>query len=195
MLPAESIDITCHNPIDDTLKPTNYFRLIEQHALSHLPFLLFVRRSFFLHFLEQTTNKIMAKTNAATQAKGQKNLFSFFSKKPSASKPAAAAAGSAANKSSSSSNAPRDPSSTNGNGASKNNDTTSSTKQPSSSRPSNSSSSSAQPTPSQLKLLQKITVGTKLAVYWPDDNEYYPCVVTRHRVRADRGDQGTLSLT
>lgn len=33
----------------------------------------------------------------------------------------------------------------------------------------------------QLKLLSKITVGTKLAVFWPDDNEYYPCLVHSHR--------------
>ena len=36
-------------------------------------------------------------------------------------------------------------------------------------------------TSTQLKLLSKVTIGTKLAVYWPDDNEYYPCVVKSHR--------------
>lgn len=121
----------------------------------------------------------MAKTNAAAQAKGQKNLFSFFSKKPPAVKPAAAASSSAA------------PFSSNKDAASKKNDTSS--KKPTSRPPNNNNV--AQPTPSQLKLLQKVTVGTKLAVFWPDDNEYYPCVVTRHRVRAERGDPGEfLSL-
>ena len=134
----------------------------------------------------------MAKTNNnAAQAKGQKNLFSFFAKKPSASKPAAAATKKSSAASASAGGAP----------TKTNNDTTSkpaavaqpSTKQtPTLSRPSSNNNSVAQPTPSHLKQLQKITVGTKLAVYWPDDQEYYPCVVTRHRVKADKGDPGEL---
>eukprot|EP00984_Skeletonema_dohrnii_P029139 scaffold19498_cov72-Skeletonema_dohrnii-CCMP3373.AAC.3 len=134
----------------------------------------------------------MAKANNnAAQAKGQKNLFSFFAKKPSAAKPAAATAAKKA--SAAPASAP----------TKKNNDTTSksppaaaaqpTTKQaPTLSRPSSNNNSGAQPTPSQLKQLQKITVGTKLAVYWPDDQEYYPCVVTRHRVKADKGDPGHM---
>ena len=31
-----------------------------------------------------------------------------------------------------------------------------------------------------IKLLSKITVGTKLSVYWPDDNAYYPCETKDH---------------
>ena len=135
----------------------------------------------------------MAKTNNnIAQAKGQKNLFSFFSKKPSAaasSKPSAAAASAASAKKSSSNAAPA---ATSKSSQKTNNDTTSPAAA-APSRPSNGSSKAA-PTSTQLKQLQKITVGTKLAVYWPDDEEYYPCVVTRHRIRAE-GDPGTYLLT
>ena len=36
------------------------------------------------------------------------------------------------------------------------------------------------PSVQQLKLLSQITVGTKIAIFWPDDNEYYPCMVHAH---------------
>ena len=110
-------------------------------------------------------NKIIMETRDTDNGQRKRDLFSFFLKKDSSS---------AASFSST-----KDPSS-------KKNDTSS--RQPS--RPPNNSV--AQPTPSQLKLLQKITVGTKLAVYWPEDNEFYPCEVTRHRVRAERVDPGEL---
>ncbi len=32
-----------------------------------------------------------------------------------------------------------------------------------------------------LKLLADITVGTRIAVHWPDDDEYYPCTISAHR--------------
>jgi hypothetical protein len=70
---------------------------------------------------------------------------------------------------------------------------TSLTSRPSSLNSSNNNNNKTPPPLSQLKQLQKITIGTKLAVYWPDDQEYYPCVVTRHRVKADNsGDPGEL---
>ena len=134
----------------------------------------------------------MAKTNnTIAQAKGQKNLFSFFSKKPSAvtsSKLAAVASASSVKKSSS--NAA--PAASSKSAQKTNNDTTTSAPAAAPTRPSNGSSKAA-PTSAQLKQLQKITVGTKLAVYWPDDEEYYPCVVTRHRIRAE-GDPGTYII-
>lgn len=108
-------------------------------------------------------NKIIMETRDTDNGQRKRDLFSFFLKKDSSSAAST-----------------KDPSS-------KKNDTSS---KPPPSRPPNNSV--AQPTPSQLKLLQKITVGTKLAVYWPDDNEFYPCVVTRHRVRAERVDPGEL---
>mmetsp|Transcript_5021 Transcript_5021/g.8245 ORF Transcript_5021/g.8245 Transcript_5021/m.8245 type:complete len:1485 (-) Transcript_5021:2972-7426(-) len=131
----------------------------------------------------------MAKTNNAAQAKGQKNLFSFFSKKPSAasSKPSAPSA----NKSSI---APAVSSVKSAHGKTNNDTTQPPPAAPAAvSRPSNKSdNSTAQPTPAQLKQLQKITIGTKLAVYWPDDEEYYPCVVTRHRIQAAEGNPGHM---
>ena len=31
------------------------------------------------------------------------------------------------------------------------------------------------------QLLSKLAIGTKLAVYWPDDDEYYPCTIREQR--------------
>ncbi|KAK1737533.1 DNA mismatch repair protein MutS family protein [Skeletonema marinoi] len=138
----------------------------------------------------------MAKTNNnAAQAKGQKNLFSFFAKKPSASKPAAAATKKSSAASASAGGAP----------TKKNNDTTSkpaavaqpTTKQtPTLSRPSSNNNSVAQPTPSHLKQLQKITVGTKLAVYWPDDQDIILALLIGHMytINYEDGEIETVDL-
>ena len=53
----------------------------------------------------------------------------------------------------------------------------------SSSSSSSSSAAAAAAVARQHKLLSRVTVGTKLAVYWPDDDEYYPCAIRTHRRR------------
>lgn len=131
----------------------------------------------------------MAKSNSnAAAVKGQKNLFSFFSKKPATAASAAAPSktkevSSKSTKNSAAIGAPSKNS---------NNDTSVTQQQQSDDNQnptiSRISSNNNQPPSSQLnKLLAKVTVGTKLAVYWPDDQEYYPCLVTRHRVKASAG--------
>jgi DNA mismatch repair protein MSH6 len=62
------------------------------------------------------------------------------------------------------------------------------TKGDTSSRASSSSSSSSA---AHRKLLSEITVGTRLAVYWPDDDEHYPCTIRAHRPRRGQ-DPGHL---
>jgi DNA mismatch repair protein MSH6 len=63
---------------------------------------------------------------------------------------------------------------------------------PPSAPPSGTASASAASSSSSLSLpsstlakhrgiLSSITIGTKLAVYWPDDDEYYPCITRVHR--------------
>jgi len=41
----------------------------------------------------------------------------------------------------------------------------------------------------QFRLLSKIIIGTKLNIFWPDDNKFYPCIVNAHRPNAgsDKG--------
>ena len=139
----------------------------------------------------------MAKSNSnAAAVKGQKNLFSFFSKKPA---PTTASAASAtkevSSKSTNTSAAIGAPSKNSSNDTSVTQQQQSNDHQnPTISRTtSNNNNNQQQPLSSQLnKLLGKVTVGTKLAVYWPDDQEYYPCLVTRHRVKTSAvgGDEG-----
>ena len=50
-------------------------------------------------------------------------------------------------------------------------------------RPSSTSSAA------HLKLLADITVGTRIAVHWPDDDEYYPCTISAHQPKRGK-DQG-----
>ncbi len=137
----------------------------------------------------------MAKSNNnAAAVKGQKNLFSFFSKKPTASTAAPTATKEVSSKSTNNNSAAIGAPSKNSN-----NDTSVTQQQqsaqhqnPTISRTS-SNNNNQQPLSSQLnKLLGKVTVGTKLAVYWPDDQEYYPCLVTRHRVKTSAGSEGEL---
>lgn len=140
----------------------------------------------------------MAKSNSnAAAVKGQKNLFSFFSKKPA---PTTASAASAkkevSSKSTTNSAAIGAPSknSSNDTSVTQQKQQSEQHQNPTISRTS-SNNDQQQPLSSQLnKLLGKVTVGTKLAVYWPDDQEYYPCLVTRHRVKTSvaGGGEGEL---
>ncbi len=109
---------------------------------------------------------------------GQKNLFSFFSKKKSASPCASdvkergvggSPNGTASSRGSNNGSSPSSKKMTSPNSNKCNKDSKSNPK------------AKANVSPSQLKLLKRITVGTRLAVYWPDDKEYYPCVTTHHR--------------
>ena len=140
----------------------------------------------------------MAKSNSnAAAVKGQKNLFSFFSKKPTTTASSAASATKEGSSKSTNNSAAIGAPSKNSN-----NDTSVTQQQqqqseqhqnPTISRTTSSNNNNQQqPLSSQLnKLLGKVTVGTKLAVYWPDDQEYYPCLVTRHRVKTSAGgDEG-----
>lgn len=110
----------------------------------------------------------MAKSNAAPPA-GQKNLFSFFTKK----KPAAASSAASAAIASPSNAAPND--TTTKSRTIDNNKNNNNTKVRKGTAKSISSSSNHQ------KLLSRLTLQTKLAVFWPDDNEYYPCTIKEHR--------------
>jgi len=109
---------------------------------------------------------------------GQKNLFSFFSKKKTVSP--CESAGKVKDVGGS-------PNSTASSGGSNNASSPGSTKMISPNINKSDSVSKSKPraksiiSPSQLRLLRRITVGTRLAVYWPDDKEYYPCVTTHHR--------------
>ena len=139
----------------------------------------------------------MAKSNSnAAAVKGQKNLFSFFSKKPATTASAASTTKEVSSKSTNKNSAAVGAPSKNSS-----NDTSVTQQQqseqhqnPTISRTSsknNNNNNQQQPLSSQLnKLLGKVTVGTKLAVYWPDDQEYYPCLVTRHRVKTSAGAGG-----
>jgi hypothetical protein len=146
----------------------------------------------------------MAKSNSnAAAVKGQKNLFSFFSKKPTTTASAPTATKEGSSKSTTNNSAAIGAPSKNSN-----NDTSVAQQQqqseqhqnPTISRTSSSNNNNQQqPLSSQLnKLLPKVTVGTKLAVYWPDDQEYYPCLVTRHRVKTSasgEGDEGEYMVS
>jgi hypothetical protein len=133
----------------------------------------------------------MAKSNSnAAAVKGQKNLFSFFSKKPAttAASTAASATKEGSLKSTNNSAAVGAPSKNSSNDTSvtqqKQQQQSDDHQNPTISRTTSNNNNQQQPLSSQLnKLLGKVTVGTKLAVYWPDDQEYYPCLVTRHRVK------------
>ncbi len=144
----------------------------------------------------------MAKSNSnAAAVKGQKNLFSFFSKKPTATTASAASA----TKEVSSKSTTNNSAAIGAPSKNSNNDTSVKQQQqseqhqnPTISRTSSNNNNNDQQQPLSLqlnKLLGKVTVGTKLAVYWPDDQEYYPCLVTRHRVKTSAGaggDEGEL---
>jgi hypothetical protein len=45
----------------------------------------------------------------------------------------------------------------------------------------NTSPSKETSSAAHLKLLADITVGTRIGVYWPDDDQYYPCTISAHR--------------
>ena len=111
----------------------------------------------------------------STSNNKQKNLFSFFSKK--APLPSLASASLSKSKSSSSSAA---------NPASATNvavhATAAGKTKGGSSNPASSSSSSSFSAAHRM-LLSEITVGMRLAVYWPDDDEHYPCTIRTHRLR------------
>ncbi|KAL7540077.1 hypothetical protein ACHAXR_009839 [Thalassiosira sp. AJA248-18] len=126
----------------------------------------------------------------------QKSLFSFFSKKPATTSSSTSAA--AASSSASSSNANKKNAASAAALSSSNNNAA---KKPPSQEVRTGTSKT------QLKLLSKITIGTKLAVLWPDDNEFYPCIVHAHRpnnrgndpghvyeIHYDDGEQETVDL-
>jgi DNA mismatch repair protein MSH6 len=91
----------------------------------------------------------------------QKNLFSFFSKKTASSSPPSVAAAFATA-------AP----------SSNNNSSSSALSKQSTTEASSSTNNNAQ---QHKQLLSKLTIGTKLAIYWPDDDEYYPCTIREQR--------------
>jgi hypothetical protein len=37
-----------------------------------------------------------------------------------------------------------------------------------------------------LKLLADITVGTRIGMYWPNDDQYYPCTITVHQKKCGK---------
>lgn len=118
------------------------------------------------------------KKNKSPPPPGQKNLFSFFSKKKTDSPCKSAGkvldVGGSPNSTASSSGSNNASSQGSTKLTSPNNNESDNVSKSKSRAKSNISQS-------QLRLLKRITVGTRLAVYWPDDREYYPCVTTHHR--------------
>eukprot|EP00579_Thalassiosira_antarctica_P005316 CAMPEP_0201877944 /NCGR_PEP_ID=MMETSP0902-20130614/9223_1 /ASSEMBLY_ACC=CAM_ASM_000551 /TAXON_ID=420261 /ORGANISM="Thalassiosira antarctica, Strain CCMP982" /LENGTH=1501 /DNA_ID=CAMNT_0048405489 /DNA_START=26 /DNA_END=4528 /DNA_ORIENTATION=+ len=128
----------------------------------------------------------MAKSNKSPPSK-QKSLFSFFAKKAPTPAKTPATAPSASSTSSSSGNAKPAATSNSTNATS----TTNAQQQSSSSSATPTRKSTKKALPSQqAKLLSKLTIGTKLAVFWPDDSEFYPCVIHAHRPNGQAVDAG-----
>jgi DNA mismatch repair protein MSH6 len=97
----------------------------------------------------------------------QKNLFSFFSKKTASSSPPSAGAAASTTASAAS--------------LSNNNSSAAVSKPYTTTASSNNTISSASAVRQHKRQLSQLTIGTKLAIYWPDDDEYYPCTIRIQR--------------